>query len=168
MHYDLCMGYTPEYYEKNKEKILERGRKWRAENPDRMRGYLKTYADKNKDKIRLRVLKYQQRNSLNAASLRDKDKLAALSFYGVNGVARCRYPGFTVEDLDMLCLDHIEHNGADERRISKGLSGTFLYRRLIKIGFPEGYQTLCANHNLKKEVVWRRKLTEEAWHKQNT
>lgn len=43
-----------------------------------------------------------------------------------------------------LDLDHIYNNGKEDRTTTNPY---VLYRRLIKNGFPEGYQILCRNCN---------------------
>ena len=56
-------------------------------------------------------------------------------------------------DLGVLTIDHI-FGGGDKERATLGLKGAgwnfYVSLRLRK--FPEGYQTLCANCNLKKAL----------------
>ena len=80
-------------------------------------------------------------------------KLAVLSHYGKEGKLQCCWPECVVVDPDMLSLDHIANNGGDHRRKVKGASGCMLYRMLMKEFFPKGYQTLCLNHQFKKELM---------------
>jgi hypothetical protein len=54
-------------------------------------------------------------------------------------------------NIDALTLDHIANTGASERKL-KHITGTWLYRRLRRFGYPDGYQVLCANCNLIKEI----------------
>jgi hypothetical protein len=56
----------------------------------------------------------------------------------------------------MLSLDHINHDGATERK-NVGM-GYNTYLRVIKQGFPAGFQTLCMNHQFKKEALHRKFL----------
>lgn len=72
-----------------------------------------------------------------------------------NGECKCSWEVCVVCDLDMLSLDHINNDGAEEKRNGRG-SGRGLYTKLKKAGFPEGFQTLCQNHQWKKENVRRR------------
>jgi hypothetical protein len=52
---------------------------------------------------------------------------------------------------EFLALDHVNNNGAEERRNSTwGKGGAVMYCLLRKRGFPEGYQVLCHNCNLAK------------------
>lgn len=84
------------------------------------------------------------------------DKLVVLSYYGKEGKLQCCWPDCDIIDPDMLSLDHIKDDGAEHRRRVKGASGRNLYRLLRRDGFPEGYQTLCMNHQFKKELMRKR------------
>lgn len=83
-------------------------------------------------------------------------KIHVLTHYGVGGKLQCYWEGCTVTDIDMLTLDHIENDGAEHRRgytkSGRG-GGNVLYDHLIREGYPAGFQTLCANHNLKKHIM---------------
>lgn len=83
-------------------------------------------------------------------------KTKVLTHYGKNGFLQCCWNGCEVNDIDMLTLDHVENNGADHRKgytkSGRG-GGSKLYDLLIRQGFPKGFQTLCANHNLKKHIL---------------
>ena len=83
-------------------------------------------------------------------------KLEVLSHYGKDGKLLCAWEGgCDVVDVDMLELDHVNNDGAEDRR-KNGKGTQRFYARLRKNGFPEGYQTLCCNHNRKKEILLRR------------
>ncbi len=60
----------PTYYELNKEKILERIRKQKEDNPDRFKEYKKNWREKNKDYMK----DYYQKN-------KDKIKAQAKAYY---------------------------------------------------------------------------------------
>lgn len=75
-----------------------------------------------------------------------KLKTVVLSHYG-NGKLACVRCGET--DLIVLCLDHINGGGKKERQKYRGRNW---YSKLIKENFPTGYQTLCANCNLRKTI----------------
>lgn len=53
----------------------------------------------------------------------------------------------------MLSLDHVHNNGADHRRGSGCNFGIILYRKLRRAGYPLGYQTMCFNHQWKKQLM---------------
>jgi hypothetical protein len=97
---------------------------------------------------------YEHRNKCNKDNLRARKE--TLTHYGKIGQLRCCWFRCLVSDIDMLTLDHIRNNGSEERRINKHIVGVRLYRMLRRAGYPEGYQTLCANHQLKKELNRRR------------
>jgi len=60
----------------------------------------------------------------------------------------CAHCGET--DIKVLQIDHIKGNGKEERKKFKVSAGHNFYKRLKKVGFPEGYQVLCANCNQRK------------------
>lgn len=72
----------------------------------------------------------------------------ALTRYGAT-CARCGY-----DNPLALCIDHINNDGAAERRALGGqsFSGWRFYHYLKRMGWPSGYQTLCANCNLIKHL----------------
>lgn len=82
---------------------------------------------------------------------RAKIKIEMVEAYG----GECKECGEV--DSIVLNLDHIEDNGAVERRDS-GIKGGFkFYMQLRKQGWPqEGYQLLCCNCNYRKEYYRRR------------
>ena len=100
-------------------------------------------------------LEYRKQKQRN---YRAEVKLIVLSHYGSDGKLKCAWPDCEVVDIDMLTLDHVENNGAEHRR--QGMHANRLYRKLIRDGFPEGFQTLCWNHQWKKELLRRREAHE--------
>jgi hypothetical protein len=83
-------------------------------------------------------------------------KLECLTHYGPDSVLQCSALGCVVADPDMLSLDHISNNGAEDRRVGRGYSGVALYGQLKREGYPTGFSTLCCNHQMKKELLRRR------------
>jgi len=71
-----------------------------------------------------------------------KEKLVA----GYGGACRC----CNQKEVAFLTIDHINNNGAEERRNGHRTS-TALYRRLVRNNFPGGYQLLCWNCNAAKQ-----------------
>jgi hypothetical protein len=90
-------------------------------------------------------------------------KVKVLTHYGPGHTLKCCWDGCNVSDIDMLSLDHIYNDGAEDRRESAGGSGDALYRKVEREGFPERFQTLCFNHQMKKErnLQRRYKSSEE-------
>lgn len=91
-----------------------------------------------------------------------ENKRQVLSHYSENDFPCCCWPDCVEFDLDVLTLDHINNDGYKDRDGNKGASK--LYARLIRECFPAGFQTLCANHQLKKEILRRRSLLEVSTH----
>lgn len=84
--------------------------------------------------------------TLKAKFKRLNDKLKLIERYG----GRCVCCG--EDNIYFLQLDHINNNGAEERRsIDRGSSGGHkFYEYLRKNNYPDGYQILCANCNQAK------------------
>lgn len=64
---ECCKVFRKKHYEKNKEKELERSRKWKLENPEKNLSTQKKWRKKNKEKYRLIVKRhaesYKKRNN---------------------------------------------------------------------------------------------------------
>ena len=81
-------------------------------------------------------------------------KIIALTHYGKGGKLKCCWRGCQVEDVRMLTLDHLADDGAEKRREGKHpATGTWFYLWVKKQGFPEGFQTLCWNHQWLKRLL---------------
>jgi hypothetical protein len=80
-------------------------------------------------------------------------KREVLTHYGRKGALRCCWRGCTITDLDMLTLDHVNNDGAAHR---KQIGQRTLYRWVRKNNFPDGFQTLCGGHQLKKQILLKR------------
>ena len=74
-----------------------------------------------------------------------KKRIQCLTYYG-NGKLQCVCCGENV--YEFLTLGHINDDGQEERR--KYGCQTNIILRIIKLGFPEGYETVCWNCNLGK------------------
>lgn len=111
------------------------------------------YRLKNKKRFREYAHQYRQQYPERVTACRTKWrqqlKKKILSHYS-NGIPHCMGCGIT--DIDVLCLDHIANNGNEQRR-QLGLLGASFYRWLEREGYPEGYQVLCANCNMKKALA---------------
>ena len=113
-----------------------------------------------------RVLNYQARVDKEAANARARAyaprrkqinkeiKLEVLAHYGPDKELRCSFKSCVVSDPDMLTIDHINNDGAADRR---SLGGKEIYRRLKARGYPDGHQTMCWNQ-WKKEMMRRGEL----------
>lgn len=134
------------------EKAAEYRAKYRAEGGE---AYLAHRAKLNRDWIAKNRTRYNQAK----AAYRFKLKKHVISHY-TNGTMACSHCGYT-GDLDALCLDHINDDGAEHRKelgcSSRGNSGgTTIYERIKAHGWIDGLQVLCFNCNTIKELRRKR------------
>lgn len=124
------------WYEKNKKLALRRARKWVKANPLKRKKFAREWA---------------RRKGLVA-------KIAVFSYYGKNKKPLCKWRGCSIDDLDMLSLDHIDDSGAKDRRKRYSRGGACFYIYLLNLrALPSGLQVLCHNHQWKKELMRRRR-----------
>jgi hypothetical protein len=126
-----------EFYKKNRGKVLKRRKELRTK-PESMKK-ARNYSHKRHTII----------------------KTFVLSHYGKGKKLLCSWRGCCVSDIDCLSLDHVNNDGYVERQKGNHNSGVSLYYKLIKLGYPEGFQTLCWNHQWKKEILKRKKIRRE-------
>ena len=108
------------------------------------------YYQKHREARRLLAREYSARNRKKLSEQQNKwnreNRLKVLIYYG-GGELVCIRCGFN--DLRALSLDHINGRGINSKIAkAKGIrveSSGSLYRRLIREGFPGGFQTLCMN-----------------------
>jgi hypothetical protein len=101
--------------------------------------YQKKYRKKNLRDSRKRQVEHYE-----------KQKLLVYKYYSV-GRLECACCGES--EYKFLCIDHINDNGAEDRKKNPShATGRGLYTRLIKEGYPEGYQLLCFNCNMAKGI----------------
>lgn len=101
--------------------------------------------------------RHRERARLGTAVLRAANKLKVIEAYG----SKCACCGET--EPYFLCIDHVDNDGARHReeiglgRSTDGRrkvgSGSIMYAWLVKAGFPEGFQLLCANCNMAKQSL---------------
>lgn len=72
-----------------------------------------------------------------------------------NGEGTCRHCG--QGDIDVLNVDHVNNDGKTHRQ---KVPTSNAIRWIIQNDYPQGFQILCANCNLKKEVTRRRQERE--------
>jgi hypothetical protein len=83
-------------------------------------------------------------------------KIEVLTHYGRKGELVCCWGDCTESDVDVLTLDHVDNSGKVERKSGITKTGSRMYKHLKNLGYPSGFQTLCWNHQWKKEIVRRR------------
>lgn len=104
---------------------------------------------------------YNKNRSKELQRMRDRRicvKVEVLTHYSPDGVLGCCWEGCSVSDIDMLSLDHINNDGAKDRKANP-TSSTGAYFSIKNRKFPLGFQTLCWNHQWKKELTRAR----DAW-----
>ena len=112
------------------------------------------WRNKNRDKVNKSALKnyYKdpKKHHIAVQKARVKVRLDMISEYG----GECSTCG--ISDVDVLDIDHIDNNGADDRK--HNLYGYNLYRHLKRLGWPkDNFQLLCKNCNWKKHLANIRK-----------
>ena len=122
-------------------------RQYRLDNKEKTRSYGREYYERNKERIKERGIRRYQEDRvriLNVCRKHHQDiKKEVLTFYSNSKEPKCVCCG---EDrLPCLSIDHIEGDGALQRKSLGASAGAHLYRWLRKQGYPEGYQTLCMN-----------------------
>ena len=127
--------YLREFYNipENRLKRIERLKKWRENNKERLVIAHKIYNEKNREKI-------NERHKKQHRELR----LEVLKYYG-GEFPECACCG--ENEIKFLTIDHIENNGNEHRKMLKTRSIT---RWLKNNNFPTGFQVLCWNCNCSK------------------
>lgn len=112
-----------------------------------------------KSALRQREPKYREANRRSKMKL----KAEVLTHYGKSGKLQCCWEKCEVKDLDMLTLDHVNNDGSKcfIKGKTKRVGGTEMYRWARISRFPKGFQTLCCNHQMKKELLRKRTIYEQ-------
>ena len=134
------MGY------KNPEDAKRKNKERYEAKKEFIKEQMREYYHKNKIRWDISRERNKKNVKIHDRNKNHKKKMIVMCYYS-NGIPMCAMCGIT--DIDMLTIDHVNNNGAEHRKIVKGSS---LYKSLIDSNFPEGFQVLCANHNLKKEI----------------
>ena len=131
-HPDRVIASRRKYKEAHRQELREYNtqysREWRKKYPERVKARKATAAYKEKDKL----YKRRERHLL---------KIAVFEAYGGTFCACCG-----VKHIEFLTLDHINGDGATQRRNLKKLGSVFYYW-LKRQGYPPGFRVLCFNCN---------------------
>lgn len=113
--------------------------KWRSQS-DESKQYRAAYMKRWREQNPGYAARVQENRTAERASLR----YSTLAAYGGDPpvCACCKE-----SELSFLTLDHVEGGGNAARKIEGHKGGTQQYRRLRKLGWPEGYRVLCWNCN---------------------
>lgn len=96
------------------------------------------------------------RHKENVLAWRALNKEAAINVL-TNGEGTCRWCG--QGDIDVLCFDHVNQDGAAHR---KQVGNSSMAWWLIQHDYPEGFQVLCYNCNIKKHILYGREKSRHA------
>jgi hypothetical protein len=131
-----------EYRLKNRSRINQKSREWRANNRSAVRGYRQNYK-KSKNYMPLsRASKIRFRKAHHgydrAYSRRVREEV--IRRYG----GKCKCCG--IDNYEFLSIDHIKGNGLKHRR-KLNIEGQKFIFWLRRKSYPKGFQILCHNCN---------------------
>ena len=118
---------------------------------------------------RRRVREYHRRRRKTDRAFVERDRIRqrqryvrhrfiVLEHYGKGGKMVCCWDACTICEPDLLTLDHIYGGGSRDRKANTGAK---IFRRLIREGFPSGFQTLCWNHHRLKHAQAKMRTNSE-------
>jgi len=150
---------TPE--ELVRKRNREAAQRYRDRDPERHRRRMKEWREANRERSRQHSREWRNKKLAEASpeeearirqaerdkTKRNQDRVRREVYEAYGTVCACcgeAQPMF-------LSIDHINNDGAEERRSGKyGSSGTAFYLWLRKNSFPAGYQVLCMNCQVGK------------------
>ena len=106
---------------------------------EHFRQYHREYAKRNEKKIKIFQKEYRR-----------ELRLEVLSHYSDKSMDFLHCACCKELHLIFLTIDHINNDGAEQRRKLKLKSGFAFYLWLKQNNYPEGYQVLCHNCNYAK------------------
>ena len=149
-------GYREKLRKRQRERdpvaAREKDRKKRERqrgDPEKYRAAQRRHYLRNREQ-RLAYSKTPEARERQRAS-RQALKKKVLAHYGPGGRLNCCWPECVIDDVDMLTLDHVNNDGAAHRKEIKSR----IYNWIVKNNYPDGFQTLCGNHQMKKEFLGR-------------
>lgn len=158
---ERLMAAQKKNYDANRESILEQKKQYNLEHKPERAEYNKKYWQKNKDVLLEDNKEWRSNNAAHIQAYEKKRgpvrhlelKNKVFNHYG----RKCVHCGN--EDFNHLTLDHINNDGAENRK-TLGTCGNNFYRWIVKNDYPEGLQVLCANCNFRKWVKVSEELRE--------
>jgi len=115
--------------------------------PTNSKGYWARYYQEHKPKFQEYKKKHYTKNAEYLRKLRFSRRSIVLNHYG----NRCNCCGEV--NYKFLTIDHVDNNGAQERRemnINRAGGSDRLITKILKDNFPGNYQILCYNCNCGK------------------
>lgn len=118
---------------------------------DCRRAYKREDIKRNPEKwakyCRRSYLRHRTERIAKARADRQELKRKVIAHYSRNKI-QCAICGNN--DIVVLCIDHIDGNGQAHRRAIGRTSGAGFYQWLIQNNYPDGFQVLCYNCNMRK------------------
>jgi len=140
-NYDKVLKRKREHYSENRERLVNEKRKRYLADPEKYKAQVRKSSKKHRTKILQKKKKEFQDYRLNV-----------LTYYS-RGTPKCKNCG--ISGIPFLNIDHIY--GRKQMGHSRNMGSLRLYRYLHK-EHPTGYQVLCYNCNMIKEVKRREKV----------
>jgi len=138
-------AYNKEYYIINRDEILAKTKKRQKDNRDVIKIREDIWRKNNIKRVRDNKREWNLLNNVNekARQKRFALKTEVMRHYS-NGTSSCK--NCKANDLDALCLDHINNDGTEHRKTV----GQGVYFWAKKNNFPPILQVLCWNCNFLK------------------
>lgn len=105
---------------------------------------------KNREKHHKKYMETREKRCIYDKQIIMSNKIIVQHVY-TNGFMKCSLCGYD-SDIDALTIDHINNNGKEHRKQLNVYASKDLYRWLIKNNFPDGFQILCMNCNMLKQI----------------
>ena len=138
------------YKDKNRDKILKRKKEHYAENRERLVNEKRKLRKKDPEKYNAIVRKSNKKHRTKILRKKKEEfqdfRRNVLTYYS-KGNPKCKNCG--IDRISILAIDHIY--GRKAMGHSRNQSTIGLYRELHK-KYPTGYQVLCFNCNMMKEI----------------
>lgn len=105
----------------------------------------------NTKKVKISAkLKSESGTSQQKASYKYNSKIKLDVFLHYSNDLKCSCPNCNVNDIDVLCLDHINNDGVSHRKISG--YGVNMYKWLIKNNYPSNIKLRLLCHNCNQSL----------------
>lgn len=152
--------YNRRYRQQHRAELIEYQRQYRKEHKAELAISRKEYYKKHRERelAARRAYGQKHRTELIAKCRADRRryKLQALTWYSIGDTPQCAHCG--IIDIDLLCIDHVNGGGGRHR---KEAGYSYIYSWLKTNNYPDGFQVLCYNCNMKKTLREDRNNEEE-------
>ena len=129
-----------------KQKNRERARRYRNSHLEKCRADARIWRARHPELKPIIAIESKIRNKENNFMAKVR---ALMRYSNPAGAIICNHCG--IQDIDILCLDHINGEGGRHRK-AINIHGSRFYTWLDQHNYPRGLQVLCWNCNRKKEL----------------